>query len=138
AVADLIMGRANAWADLYDPARKATHALGEFVKEQANTLTQYKDLLTGGDVSDAAQIPPGQGAVIRQGVSKLAVYKDAASKLHVRSAICTHLGCVVCWNPAEKSWDCPCHSSRFGIDGEVLHGPAAQPLAEARLDSSPS
>ena len=134
AVTDMIMGRSNAWADLHEPARKATHALGEFVKEQANTLAQYKDLLTGGDCSDATQIPPGCGAVIRQGMSKLAVYKDDASQLHVRSAICTHLGCVVSWNPAEKSWDCPCHSSRFSIHGEVLHGPAAQPLAEASLD----
>ena len=134
AVTDMILGRPNAWADIYDPARKATHGLGEFVKEQANTLAQYKDLVTPGDVADAQQIPPGEGAVVRRGATKLAVYRDEASRLHVRSAICTHLGCVVAWNRAEKSWDCPCHSSRFDVDGQVLHGPAASPLAEARLD----
>lgn len=133
AVTDLILERPNAWADLYDPARKATHALGEFVKEQANTLAQYKDLLTSGEVDDASQIRPGEGAVIRQGTSKLAVYRDEASTLHVRSAICTHLGCVVSWNSAERSWDCPCHASRFGIDGQVLHGPAVQALGAAEL-----
>jgi glycine/D-amino acid oxidase-like deaminating enzyme/nitrite reductase/ring-hydroxylating ferredoxin subunit len=133
AVTDMILGRTNTWADIYDPARKMTHGLGEFVKEQANTLSQYKDLLTSGDVSDVEQILPGQGAVVRQGASKLAVYRDDAARLHVRSAICTHLGCVVAWNPVEKSWDCPCHASRFDVDGEVLHGPAASPLPEAKL-----
>lgn len=133
AVTDLILGRPNAWADLYDPARKATHALGEFAREQANTLSHYRELLTAGEVADAANIRPGQGAVIRQGVGKLAVYRDEVGALHVRSAICTHLGCVVRWNPAERSWDCPCHSSRFSVDGEVLHGPAPRPLSAAAL-----
>lgn len=136
AVTDMIVGRTNPWADLYDPARKMTHGLGEFVKEQANTLSQYKELLTAGDVSDVHQIQPGEGAVIRQGATKLAVYRDVASGLHVRSAICTHLGCVVAWNRAEKSWDCPCHASRFDVEGQVLHGPAATPLGQAELDPS--
>jgi glycine/D-amino acid oxidase-like deaminating enzyme/nitrite reductase/ring-hydroxylating ferredoxin subunit len=128
AITDMIMGRANSWAKIYDPSRKATHGLSDFVKEQANTLAQYKDRLTGGDVEDVAQIQPGEGAVLRQGTNKFAVYRDEASGLHVRSAICTHLGCVVAWNSAEKSWDCPCHASRFSVDGEVLHGPAGAPL----------
>jgi glycine/D-amino acid oxidase-like deaminating enzyme/nitrite reductase/ring-hydroxylating ferredoxin subunit len=133
AVSDMIMARPNPWSDLYDPSRKAFHGLGDFVKEQANTLAQYKDLLTGGDVESADQIQPGEGAVLRQGLSKLAVYRDESSALHVRSAICTHLGCIVAWNAAEKSWDCPCHASRFGVDGEVLHGPAGAPLAAETL-----
>jgi glycine/D-amino acid oxidase-like deaminating enzyme/nitrite reductase/ring-hydroxylating ferredoxin subunit len=135
-VSDLILGRPNDWAALYDPARKATRALGEFVKEQANTLAQYKDLLTGGEVSAAEDIARGQGAVLRQGLKPLAVYRDEQAALHVRSAICTHLGCVVHWNAVEKSWDCPCHASRFAIDGQVLHGPAAAPLAPAELPRS--
>ncbi|MES2949629.1 MAG: FAD-dependent oxidoreductase [Pseudomonadota bacterium] len=133
AITDMVMGRTNAWADLYDPSRKAIHGLGDFVKEQANTLAQYKELVTGGDVESVEQIMPGEAAVLRQGARKLAVYRDAASALHVRSAICTHLGCVVAWNPAEKSWDCPCHASRFGVDGEVLHGPAGSPLSQETL-----
>lgn len=133
AVSDMILGRSNPWADFYDPSRKATHGLGEFVKEQTNTLAQYKALVTSGDVQRVDQIRPGEGAVIRQGAKKLAVYRDESSTLHVRSALCTHLGCVVTWNPAEKSWDCPCHSSRFTPDGEVLHGPAGAPLSEESL-----
>jgi glycine/D-amino acid oxidase-like deaminating enzyme/nitrite reductase/ring-hydroxylating ferredoxin subunit len=138
AVTDAILGRDNAWAGIYDPVRKATHALGEFVKEQANTLAQYKDLVTSGDVASVDHIPPGQGAVVRRGTTKLAVYRDEQSALHVCSAICTHLGCVVHWNGAEKSWDCPCHASRFSVEGEVLHGPAATPLKAERLEEERS
>jgi glycine/D-amino acid oxidase-like deaminating enzyme/nitrite reductase/ring-hydroxylating ferredoxin subunit len=132
-VTDLILGRPNEWALVYDPARKATHALGEFVKEQANTLAQYKDLLTAGEVDDVEQLQAGQGAVVRSGLKKLAVYRDEQSKLHICTAICTHLGCVVRWNAAERSWDCPCHASRFDVDGTVLHGPASRPLSREVL-----
>ena len=130
-ITDLIMGRDNPWQDLYDPARKATHAIKEFVQEQANTLTQYKEWATPAEVDSEDQIAPGQGAILRSGLTKKAVYRDENGQLHTRSAICTHLGCIVTFNSAEKSWDCPCHASRFGIDGEVLHGPANTPLGEA-------
>jgi Rieske Fe-S protein len=136
AVTNMIMKRPTPWAELYDPSRKALHGLGDFVKDQANTLGQYKDLVTGGDVEDVREIKAGEGAVLRRGTSKLAVYRDESSALHVRSAICTHLGCVVAWNSAEKSWDCPCHASRFSVDGEVLHGPAGSPLRPEELPES--
>ena len=132
-VTDLILDRPNDWARLYDPARKATHALGEFVKEQANTIAQYKNLLTSGEVDDVDRIEAGHGAVVRSGAKKLAVYRDDQSQLHVCSAVCPHLGCAVSWNPAERSWDCPCHSSRFDVDGQVLHGPASRSLSKESL-----
>lgn len=123
-ITDLIMGRDNPWKDLYDPSRKAIHAMGEFGKEQANTVAQYADWGTPAEVDSEDEIAPGQGALVRSGLTKRAVYRDEDGTLHVRSAVCTHLGCIVAFNSAEKSWDCPCHGSRFGIDGEVLHGPA--------------
>jgi len=129
-VNDLIHGRDNPYARLYDPARKPWHELGEFVVEQANTLSQYRDWLKGGDVKSVDDIPPGEGAIVQSGASKIAAYRDTNGELHCVSAVCTHLGCVVSFNSAEKSWDCPCHASRFGIDGEVLHGPANTPLAK--------
>ena len=131
-VTDLIMGRENAWESLYDPHRKVTHGISEFVKEQANTFAQYRDWVTGG-VGSVQEIAAGSGAIVRDGVHKLAVYRDERGGLHALSAKCTHLGCVVHWNSAERSWDCPCHASRFDTDGTVLHGPAATPLAEAAL-----
>jgi glycine/D-amino acid oxidase-like deaminating enzyme/nitrite reductase/ring-hydroxylating ferredoxin subunit len=125
-VRDLILGKENPWTRLYDPARK--HLTRDLVKEDADTMLQYKDLVTGGDVKDASQIAPGEGAVLREGLSKVAVYKDFSGHLSRCSAVCTHLGCIVHWNPAEKSWDCPCHGSRFSPGGKVLMGPAIDDL----------
>jgi glycine/D-amino acid oxidase-like deaminating enzyme/nitrite reductase/ring-hydroxylating ferredoxin subunit len=135
-VTDLIMGRDNPWTGIYDPARKATHGVAEFIKEQANTLVQYRDWLTGGEVDTVHEIPPGQGAILREAAHKIAVYRDDDGWLHAVSATCTHLGCVVAWNSAEKSWDCPCHGSRFDLNGEVLHGPAMTALEPVSLNGS--
>jgi Rieske Fe-S protein len=77
-------------------------------------------------------IPPGGGAVMRQGTSPLAVHRDHNGRLHARSAVCTHLGCLVHWNQVEESWDCPCHGSRFAPTGEVLTAPAVRPLDPVR------
>lgn len=133
-VTDLILGRDNPWSELYEPSRKVLHGLSEFAAEQANTLGQYADWATGGEVESAAEIAPGNGAIVRQGMHKLAVYRDEEGGLHTLSAKCTHLGCVVHWNGAERSWDCPCHGSRFDTQGVVMHGPANTPLETAALD----
>lgn len=74
-----------------------------------------------------------EGAVVLDGLRKIAVYRDAQGALHAVSAKCTHLGCAVHWNSAERSWDCPCHASRFDIEGTVLHGPAPEPLEKIEL-----
>jgi Rieske Fe-S protein len=123
-ITDLILGRHNAWADLYDPGRVTLRATGEFAKEAVNMAAQYADHLTGGDVEAVEQIGKDSGAVVRRGASKIAVYRDATGELHERSAVCPHLGCVVAWNPADKTWDCPCHGSRFDKFGTVINGPA--------------
>ena len=127
---DLIMGRVNPWAALYDPSRKTLGAIKEFARENVNVAAQYADLVTPGEVDDVSQVPPGEGAILRRGVSKIAVYRDDKGVLHERSAICTHLGCVVQWNSIERTWDCPCHGSRFQTDGHVVNGPANQALRE--------
>jgi Rieske Fe-S protein len=126
---DLIAGRDNAWAAVYDPARKPLRALKNYVKENLNMAAQYTDWVTPGDVSSIEQIPVAEGAVIRDGARKIAVYRDPRGESHQRSAICTHLGCIVGWNSTEKTWDCPCHGSRFDKYGKVLNGPAATDLA---------
>jgi Rieske Fe-S protein len=132
-VSDLILGRDNPWASIYNPARKVIHGISDFVSEQANTLAQYSDWVKGGEVASVKDIPAGKGAIVQDGTRKLAVYRDGQGKLHAVSAVCTHLGCVVHFNSAEGSWDCPCHGSRFDTNGEVLHGPAATPLPITNL-----
>jgi glycine/D-amino acid oxidase-like deaminating enzyme/nitrite reductase/ring-hydroxylating ferredoxin subunit len=126
---DLILGRNNPWSRLYDPSRKTLRAAGEFARENLNVAAQYADWLTGGDVGSTEEIPPGAGAVVRHGVSKIAVFRDEHGALHERSAVCPHLGCVVAWNDAERTWDCPCHGSHFDRFGTVINGPANSDLA---------
>jgi Rieske Fe-S protein len=128
-ITDMIMGRENPWAILYDPARKSPLAALTFAKENLNVASQYASWVTPGEVSRPEEITPGTGAIVRSGLTKIAVYRDPAGNLHERSAVCTHLGCIVAWNATESSWDCPCHGSRFDPDGKVLNGPAIAPLA---------
>jgi glycine/D-amino acid oxidase-like deaminating enzyme/nitrite reductase/ring-hydroxylating ferredoxin subunit len=128
---DVIQGRTSPWADLYSPSRKRPRSIGEFVKENLNVAAQYTDWLTSGEFHDAAQVPAGGGAVLRRGLAKVAVHRDTDGRLHELSAVCPHLGCVVAWNDGEKSWDCPCHGSRFAATGEVVNGPANTGLAPA-------
>jgi glycine/D-amino acid oxidase-like deaminating enzyme len=121
---DAILGRPSPWAETYGAKRiDARHSAVAFVKENAAVGARF--------VGD--RVTPGQRDVMRQGRRKLAVYRDDAGALHVRSARCTHLGCLVRWNTAETTWDCPCHGSRFAPDGTVLEGPAVRDLPAAEL-----
>ena len=127
-ITDLILGRENPWEEIYSPSRVSASTAVEFAKENANVAAQYVDLVTPGEASDAKDVAPGHGAVVRRGLSKVAVFRDDDGTVHECSAICPHLGCVVAWNGTERSWDCPCHGSRFSADGEVVAGPAETPL----------
>jgi glycine/D-amino acid oxidase-like deaminating enzyme/nitrite reductase/ring-hydroxylating ferredoxin subunit len=127
-ICDLIEGRHNRWTSLYDPSRIRAGAAAEFLKENLNVAAQYATYLTPGDVSSVDEITPMNGAVVREGVHKVAVFRDEAGELHKMSAVCTHLGCIVGWNKAASTWDCPCHGSRFDAYGRVLNGPASKDL----------
>lgn len=129
---DLLHERANPWQEIYDPTRLRVKAALDFVRENANTATQFLSYLSPGDADDAAVLEPGQGAVIRRGLSKVAAYRDDDGRLHECSAVCPHLGCLVNWNSGESSWDCPCHGSRFDAFGRLLNGPAHADLASLR------
>jgi glycine/D-amino acid oxidase-like deaminating enzyme/nitrite reductase/ring-hydroxylating ferredoxin subunit len=121
---DLIRGRKNPWTDLYDPSRKVAGAAVDFVRENVNVAAQYGDWLTPGDAASVEEIPPDSGRVLRRGATKIAVYRGRQGAIHAMSAVCPHLGCIVQWNDAEKTWDCPCHGSRFDKHGKVFNGPA--------------
>jgi glycine/D-amino acid oxidase-like deaminating enzyme/nitrite reductase/ring-hydroxylating ferredoxin subunit len=125
---DLIQGRDNTWAKIYEPSRKPVRAIADYVKENVNMASQYTEWVTGGDVDTVEEIQRDSGAILRDGVRKIAVHRDAGGTIHQMSAVCTHLGCIVNWNSAEKTWDCPCHGSRFDKLGRVLNGPAAKDL----------
>ncbi|HEY3131607.1 MAG TPA: FAD-dependent oxidoreductase, partial [Acidobacteriota bacterium] len=117
---DLILGRTSRWENLYSPSRKSLGAAGKFAVENVNVAAQYIDWVTPGEVNSARQVAPGAGAILRRGLEKFAIYRDAAGTLHERSAVCPHLGCIVSWNSEENSWDCPCHGSRFDPEGNIL------------------
>jgi Rieske Fe-S protein len=103
-------------------------AAGKFLKENVNVVRQYLDWVSPGDEVSRDDIEPGDGAVIRDGMRKIAVYRDAHGTLLQFSAVCPHLGCIVQWNPTERTFDCPCHGSRFDKRGEVINGPSNKDL----------
>jgi glycine/D-amino acid oxidase-like deaminating enzyme/nitrite reductase/ring-hydroxylating ferredoxin subunit len=128
-LSDLVQGRENQWAKLYDPKRVTlgVKPIEEFAKENIDVAFQYaKDMLSPG--ADEDDIPRGEGRVVRRGMHKVAAYRDESGTMHYHSAACTHLKCIVGWNSAEKVWDCPCHGSRFDPMGKVINGPAIDPL----------
>jgi hypothetical protein len=128
---DLLQGAENPWARLYSPFRQMHRGLGEYVKENVEAARHWVELVAKREAPSANHIEPGHGALIRLHGKPVAAYRDEAGELHLRSAVCTHAGCVVHWNGFEQCWDCPCHGSQFSPDGEVLNGPAAQALRPA-------
>lgn len=128
-IADAIRGTASAWTELYGLGRRHLAAsASSFLKENTNVASRQ----IGGRVRPKPHstdgIDPGEGRVVSVGGEDLAVSRDTEGRLHTVKAVCTHMGCIVTWNRAESSWDCPCHGSRFAADGRVLHGPAVHPL----------
>ncbi len=130
---DLICARQNPWVELYNPARKPIKAAVEYIAENVNTAMTYASYLKPGEVKNVDEIIPGEGAIIRRGTEQIAVYVDEDSgTVYELSAVCPHLGGIVCWNSCEKSWDCPAHGSRFDAFGRVIDGPANDDLHEPK------
>lgn len=124
-----ILGEPCAWSELYDPRRlrTAVREAPTFLKTQAEVARHFVgDRLR--PVPPLESLPPGEGAVVRAGHDRVAVYRDDDGSLHAVSPRCTHLGCLVSFNSAERAWECPCHGSRFDKDGKVIQGPATRPL----------
>ena len=105
------------------------------LKLQAEVARHFVgDRVRTAHVDSLDEIPAGTGAVIRRGAEQRAVYRDESGALHALSARCTHLGCIVHFNDAERAWECPCHGSRFAVDGAVIQGPANKPLERKEVD----
>ncbi|MGN9779659.1 FAD-dependent oxidoreductase [Micromonospora sp. H33] len=129
-LAAMIAGERLPWAELYDPRRiHPTVESVSFVKANLEVAKHFiGDRLHTRPAAALADLPRGHGQVIRLDGERCAVYRDDDGKSHAVSATCTHLGCTVGFNEVERTWDCPCHGSRFHPDGSVIHGPATQPL----------
>ena len=134
-LSDLIGGRENSWAAQFSPARLGARGLPTIGRLGAKFSIDFvADRVQAADAGSAAAIAPGEGGIVRQGLGKTGVYRDPDGTLHAVSLRCTHLGCLLRFNSAERSWDCPCHGSRFDIDGSVLEGPATKPLDRKRAE----
>jgi Rieske Fe-S protein len=127
---DAVNGRTSRWQTLFDVSRRTV--LGgawSYVKENKDyPWHMLRDWLTKGSSESIEKLPVGTGRVYQVGLKKVAAYRDPDGEVTVCSAVCPHLQCIVDWNPAEETWDCPCHGSRFKPTGEVISGPAEQPL----------
>jgi glycine/D-amino acid oxidase-like deaminating enzyme/nitrite reductase/ring-hydroxylating ferredoxin subunit len=134
-IADEITGQANRWRDIYKPSRFTPgKSAKRFVEQSVDVAAELGKKILGTDAeSRFSTVQPGEGKLIDSGGRKFAVYRDAQGDMTVVSATCTHMGCDVHWNDAEKTWDCPCHGSRFRCDGEVIEGPALSPLARQEI-----
>jgi glycine/D-amino acid oxidase-like deaminating enzyme/nitrite reductase/ring-hydroxylating ferredoxin subunit len=132
-ISDAILGRANPWTELFDPSRKAlTRGLWDYLKENVDyPYYMLRDRFAGAEAKSIRAVKRGQGKVIERDGKKVAAYRALDGSVTLRSAICTHMGCAVGWNSAERTWDCPCHGSRFKPTGDVVSGPAETPLAKA-------
>jgi len=127
--ADAVAGRANPWRDLFDPGRKTLSTVWDYLRE--NTDYPYymvRDLFAKPEGRSLRALKRGEGKILELAGTKVAAYRDAAGTVTRLSAICTHMGCTVGWNAAERTWDCPCHGSRFEATGKVISGPAETPL----------
>lgn len=133
-VSDLIAGRDNPWAAVFDPHRLSLRSLPALAKHNAKALHLVGDRLQPAEAGSTDEVPKGEARIVRTGLGKTGYYRDEGGGLHGVSVRCTHMGCLVKFNAAERSWDCPCHGSRFDLDGSVLEGPATKPL-EQRSDA---
>jgi Rieske Fe-S protein len=127
---DAIQGQESPWAELVSSLRIRPKAeIKSLALENARSgLLMVGDRLFNPGRRSSDSLAPGEGAIVSHDGHKAAGYRDDDGKLHLVSSRCTHLGCQVRWNAAERTWDCPCHASRFGTDGAVIEGPATKPL----------
>jgi glycine/D-amino acid oxidase-like deaminating enzyme/nitrite reductase/ring-hydroxylating ferredoxin subunit len=137
-ISDLILERHNAWAKTFDPKRfnpKASAA--KTLKENVNVTTHLvKEYIFNASTEDLGGLKHDEGKIVELTNDKAAAYMDTEGHLHLVSAKCPHMGCIVQWNSGEKSWDCPCHGSRFTVDGTFIEGPAFGDLTKYKISGA--
>jgi Rieske Fe-S protein len=129
---DWATGTKNPWTELFAADRKMVRAPWDYLKENKDYPYYFvKGRLQRAEADSVRELRRGAGMIVKSKSGKLAAYRDSKGTMHKRSAVCPHMGCIVRWNQAEKTWDCPCHGSRFNATGEVIAGPAESGLASA-------
>jgi glycine/D-amino acid oxidase-like deaminating enzyme/nitrite reductase/ring-hydroxylating ferredoxin subunit len=129
-ISEVINKGVHPWANLYNPERVTFNSAADLVKENALAAVQYLDWITPSEVLNLDEIPEDKGSILRTNFSKVCIYHEREDKFEKKSAVCPHLGGIVHWNDIEKTWDCPCHGSRFNTHGQVIDGPAVKDLME--------
>jgi Rieske Fe-S protein len=133
-VRDLLCGVRNPWRELYDVRRKRIWGAWDYLRENMDyPYYMVRDQLAGAEANSLRQLKRGEGKIMKINGERVAAYRDEAGKVITVSSRCTHLGCTLHWNAADRSWDCPCHGSRFRPDGAVMAGPAETPLEPVRI-----
>ncbi|MBC7383377.1 MAG: FAD-dependent oxidoreductase [Bacteroidia bacterium] len=123
-ISDLINGKENIYENIYDPSRMKLRGIGVFFKEFVGGLFSYLQNKSSDTIKDISELSKDEGKIFEWQGKKCGIYRDKDDYLHIVDAECTHLKCIIKWNNDEKSWDCPCHGSRFTPDGKVINGPA--------------
>jgi len=128
-IADLATGKENRWLEIFDARRvKPIAGAPDFVKENLSVAAHLVGGYLGGKAKSYEELGSGEAAILKIDGDNVAAFRDEQGTLHAVSAVCTHMGCLVGWNDTDRTWDCPCHGSRFELSGEVIHGPATKPL----------
>jgi glycine/D-amino acid oxidase-like deaminating enzyme/nitrite reductase/ring-hydroxylating ferredoxin subunit len=135
---DLILGKESPWREVYEPSRKPVAGVMNYINENVTAIKNFAEYLMPAELDSVDGLKPGEGGIVRDGLRKVAACRDRDGKLHLHSAVCTHLGCHVHWNSIEQCWDCPCHGSHFAPNGSVLSGPAIGPLESVSLGANTS
>jgi Rieske Fe-S protein len=130
--ASLVVDGVSPWAACYAPDRVPLRAAKNFLTENVTAIKNLAEYVAPGEIAGVDELKPGQGAILRSGMKKIAAYKNEKGEVALRSAACTHVGCHLHWNSFERCWDCPCHGSIFDTDGKPLNAPAISPLSSVR------
>jgi glycine/D-amino acid oxidase-like deaminating enzyme/nitrite reductase/ring-hydroxylating ferredoxin subunit len=127
-LSQLIAGETCPWVEFYDPSRITLSAAKTFITENITAVKNFAEYIAPGELKSVDELKPGKGAIVREGLRKIAAFRDDKGQVHRVSAACTHVGCHLHWNSFERCWDCPCHGSHFAVDGTTLNGPAVAAL----------
>jgi glycine/D-amino acid oxidase-like deaminating enzyme/nitrite reductase/ring-hydroxylating ferredoxin subunit len=131
-IRDAVVGRMNPAMEVFKPSRGPTlGAVGTYLRQNVDYPRYFvQDRLRPGEAASLDEVPAGSGCIVRVEGRRVAAFRSSEGELKCCSAVCPHMGCIVHWNDAERTWDCPCHGSRFSSEGKLMAGPAESPLAE--------